>query len=732
MSTKFKDGLTSGGTLIAKSDITLGDYSAGAGPNGESQGSIILGVGSDLTITTDSDQGVIRQTTASKDMFIQPANGKGIIISESGQNTGHRIAEFIQGGAVNLYHNETLKLATDSSGVTIDGDVVAKKYTFPQESPSTTNALTGTTGADDSAFITVEKTSGGTPQTTLDFVVTDNANNNDGFRFRFDSTVDSNINSGNIYDLITIKPDAKGCTIMDLTVSHDQHSDNNATDNVSEIKAAKFTGQASTVAALTGLNTNDLTQGTNNKYFANILAHAAFTAGTGISLTSDNATPPVVTIANTAVTPPTKVVSKSIHGSDITSGNQLTMSADFSSEIKAGMLVEFITSRIPANTTVTTVTGATVTLSADLTGSGIPANAVVHFFQVGTAAFDRSDFSVNSTTGKVSLNDIHNFHISATAGIALSKLAKGAGASGTNSNATIPKGFLLGNTAATDTATGTVSAIDNVALRTMLGIGGDGADKYGSWTVSDGIGNKNIASGKTLKFAITSGASRGVAITEPANDGNIVCTITQTDAVNTYSAEGANVNDNAGIFLDGATVFKLSQNIRPTANLQVGSSNVNGSYASFRNGGNIDFYQDSTNIMARLQSCSQNEINTSADKGLLVAGNITAYSSALSSDIKLKEDIVVVDNALEVLSKIDGVRFNWKDSGKASSGVIAQNIEEVLPELVRETETLNSDNDTHKVVDYNGLSAYFIEAIKELKEQNDLLRAEIEELKANK
>ena len=42
-----------------------------------------------------------------------------------------------------------------------------------------------------------------------------------------------------------------------------------------------------------------------------------------------------------------------------------------------------------------------------------------------------------------------------------------------------------------------------------------------------------------------------------------------------------------------------------------------------------------------------------------------------------------------------------------------------------------SDTDTHKVVDYNGLSSLFIEAIKELKDQNELLKAEIEELKIN-
>ena len=58
----------------------------------------------------------------------------------------------------------------------------------------------------------------------------------------------------------------------------------------------------------------------------------------------------------------------------------------------------------------------------------------------------------------------------------------------------------------------------------------------------------------------------------------------------------------------------------------------------------------------------------------------------------------------------------------------AQNVEEVLPSAVSDTEDLNGE-DSHKVVDYNQLSALFIEAIKELKEENSQLKAAIEELK---
>ena len=61
--------------------------------------------------------------------------------------------------------------------------------------------------------------------------------------------------------------------------------------------------------------------------------------------------------------------------------------------------------------------------------------------------------------------------------------------------------------------------------------------------------------------------------------------------------------------------------------------------------------------------------------------------------------------------------------------MIAQNVENVLPSAVNEIDEL-SGNDSFKVVDYNQLSALFIESIKELKQQNEELKAEVEKLKS--
>ena len=81
-------------------------------------------------------------------------------------------------------------------------------------------------------------------------------------------------------------------------------------------------------------------------------------------------------------------------------------------------------------------------------------------------------------------------------------------------------------------------------------------------------------------------------------------------------------------------------------------------------------------------------------------------------------DAKAFKEGLEItLKQLRGVKFDWKESGLPSYGVIAQELEEVLPELVH-------GNDP-KTVNYNGIIGVLIEAIKELK-------AEVEELKNNK
>ena len=104
---------------------------------------------------------------------------------------------------------------------------------------------------------------------------------------------------------------------------------------------------------------------------------------------------------------------------------------------------------------------------------------------------------------------------------------------------------------------------------------------------------------------------------------------------------------------------------------------------------------------------------TANSSGIVVTGVTTATDFNSTSDERLKENITTVENAVEVNNQLRGVRFEWKKDGRPSYGVIAQELEQVLPELVSDTDP--------KTVNYNGIIGVLIEAVKELSARVDEL-----------
>ena len=101
-------------------------------------------------------------------------------------------------------------------------------------------------------------------------------------------------------------------------------------------------------------------------------------------------------------------------------------------------------------------------------------------------------------------------------------------------------------------------------------------------------------------------------------------------------------------------------------------------------------------------------------------GDVVAYGSP--SDKRLKENIKPIESALEKVSKLQGVTFDWKKSDsildiKEDIGFIAQDVQKVIPELVRENE------DGMLSMRHQGIAPILLEAIKELKAEIDLLKS---------
>lgn len=105
---------------------------------------------------------------------------------------------------------------------------------------------------------------------------------------------------------------------------------------------------------------------------------------------------------------------------------------------------------------------------------------------------------------------------------------------------------------------------------------------------------------------------------------------------------------------------------------------------------------------------------------LQVAGDVVAASTAFS-DERLKENIKKIENPLKAIEQLNGVTYDWKANGKSSVGVIAQDVQKVFPDLVKEVQPLEGD-EKRLTVNYDGLIGVLIEAVKDLSNQVNELK----------
>ena len=163
--------------------------------------------------------------------------------------------------------------------------------------------------------------------------------------------------------------------------------------------------------------------------------------------------------------------------------------------------------------------------------------------------------------------------------------------------------------------------------------------------------------------------------------------------------------------------------VNKTNELETGSGRVNmGSGTARWEIGNKTVGGRVINSSGRIQhsgSVFLYSAGSSNDGSLVADGDVTAFRQNTSSDARLKKNISTIDNGLKKVNAMRGVSYELLRDNTRNVGVIAQEMEEVVPEVVTEGQ------DGMKAVNYGALVGVLIEAVKELTQEVETLKAKL-------
>ena len=347
--------------------------------------------------------------------------------------------------------------------------------------------------------------------------------------------------------------------------------------------------------------------------------------------------------------------------------------------------------------------GITGDLTGDVTGNADTAT---------TLATSRTLSISGAGTGSASFNG------GANAAIALTLANSGVTAATYGSSSAIPiitvdaKGLITSaSTTAIDSTTienGTASvAVSSNGPITSTGNHDftAGIDVTGNITVTGTVDGRDVATDGSKLDGIASGAQVNVATN---------LSVTTTTTTNTI-ASSTGTNATIGEATGSAAGLMSTTHHNKLDGIASGATNVSNNN-QLTNGAGYITSSGTAALAEGLTGTPNITVGTISSGNITSSGTITA-----NSDAKLKKNVATVSNALDKVNLLRGVEFDYIADDKHSIGVIAQEVEAVLPDLVEGDET--------KSVAYGNLTAVLIEAVKELTAEVNTLKAELNTLK---
>jgi hypothetical protein len=230
-----------------------------------------------------------------------------------------------------------------------------------------------------------------------------------------------------------------------------------------------------------------------------------------------------------------------------------------------------------------------------------------------------------------------------------------------------------------------------------------------------------FATDNTERLRITAAGNVGVGVSAPANVLQVKTTVDGSGLTIQRDSTTAGTYGQLSFINTTTDNYTAPTWIRAYRN----AAGVNAGEMTFGTAGSERMRINGTNGNVGIGNTSPS-VALGVTGAIIASDNITAYGTP--SDIRLKENIKVIDNALDKVKQLKGITYDLKSDGNRLTGLIAQDLEKVLPEAVYETSTVDDASDKHLAIRYGNTVGLLVEAIKEQQEQIETLTAKVKEL----
>ena len=746
-SAKLDTNISISGTLGVTGELTLATH-MNMGDNDK----IKIGTGGDLEIYHDGSNSYISNSTGN--IYLADTNGSVHIQAKLNEESIVCTAD----GAVTLYHDNSAKLATTSTGIDVTGTVVADKFDLG----TTTDADTvSTTASDYQIQLGAAQSTTGDIGRNISFgasgVTTAAINSIDGGTSNAQSL---GFYTGNATSLSERMRITSGGTVAVNTTSPDSTVDlhvNGGTDNVPlgvestdsnvfiAFKDSGTTGTFGSAAVAVGANSNNLLFRAGSAERARINSSGGLgigtTAGTGyqLDITGQSGYDDILRLT---------AVGTNI-GARINLTNTGTGVARINSTNNSLALQTAGVERMRINSGGDLLLGTTSGTAVKLNVQSSKANglaAEIANTQSSTGSGIVVKGGNNSSTYSADFRDYNNTNLMRLTGEG--KL--GLGTTSPSTKLEVYDGSLTLNA---PSATGNAWTFYKNSDRTYLvGIRGSSSDALSFYDLTadvermriDTSGNVGIGTTSpnfTLGIHKATASSNYMQITNSdtgsgSGDGFLIGVASDEAATiwnqeNTRMAFGTNNTERMRIDSSGRLLIGQTSAINSSI-LQAGGNSVSGGVAHIYDN---DVSVASSNVILKISFtnddvCTDGQLiafhDLSNQIGSIRAGSGTTVNYNTSSDERLKENIVDASSQLDVINNIQVREFDWKKGGHHDVGMIAQELHSVIPNVV--TEGADDVTEEPWSIDYGKLTPYLIKAIQEQQTIIDDLKSRIETL----